>query len=119
MEKPTLEQIKWVLTKLWEHVENHGSYRTLIYTKMGLKKDAYAFLLTPGLHLSNLFNDIDIKKCNWFYDDFHYCFDTECGACFTAPEVEPEEFENVETLNYCENCGRKINIILDKEDKNE
>jgi len=36
MDKPTAEQVAWVFAKLCEHAKEGGSYRSLIYDRMGL-----------------------------------------------------------------------------------
>ena len=65
MDKPTLEQVAWVFRKLVEHMEQPGSYRYLIYERMGYGLEAYGALFPDGMTLSNAFHDLakyDIKK---------------------------------------------------------
>jgi hypothetical protein len=63
MRKPTLEQTAWVLKKLVEHLDNPGTYRFLIYDRMGYGKDAYTALFPDGMTLSNAFHELnDYKK---------------------------------------------------------
>lgn len=48
MEKPTLEQLAWVFLRLKDHLEEGGSFRSLIYDRMGLGPDAYEPLVEAG-----------------------------------------------------------------------
>lgn len=48
MEKPKLEQLIWVFQKLREHLESGGTFRDLIYDKMGLGPEAYEPICEAG-----------------------------------------------------------------------
>lgn len=55
-EKPTLEQVAWVFKKLVEHAKEGGSFRYLIYERLGFQgnKRAYSILYhAGGMFLSN------------------------------------------------------------------
>lgn len=47
----TLEQVAWVVDKLHQHMHGMGTYRYLIYTRMGFphESDAYMRLMETGL----------------------------------------------------------------------
>lgn len=48
MEKPQLDQIVWVFQMLKEHLDGGGSYRELIYERMGLDHKAYEPICEAG-----------------------------------------------------------------------
>jgi len=58
MEK-RLEIVAWVLSKLEEHLIEGGTYRTLIYKRMGFDGRAYGALYPMGMNLSNAFCDLN------------------------------------------------------------
>lgn len=58
MDKPTIEQVAWVFKKIVEG--EHGTYRHLIYDKMGFDVDAYEPLLA-GMAITNAFCDAEAK----------------------------------------------------------
>jgi len=43
--KPTIEQTRWVIDKILEHSKSSGTYRYLIYNRMGYGKEAYPELM--------------------------------------------------------------------------
>jgi hypothetical protein len=60
----TLEGVAWVVKKLHDHMHGMGTYRYLIYTRMGFphESDAYCSLLEAGLmelhnHLADFKSD--------------------------------------------------------------
>jgi hypothetical protein len=55
-DKPTADQVAWVFKHLKEHFEEGGSYRYLIYDRMGFSESEYG-LLFDGLFLSNVGHD--------------------------------------------------------------
>ncbi len=55
-ERPTAEQVAWVFHHLNEHYDGGGSFRELIYRRMGFDEPAYGILMGQGLPLSNLLN---------------------------------------------------------------
>ena len=59
MEKPTPEQINWVLKHVVDHFEQGGSYRYLIYDRFGFKPEdgVYPLLLRNGMALTNIAHD--------------------------------------------------------------
>lgn len=54
--RPSAEQVAWVFHHLNEHYAEGGSFRHLIYQRMGFDEKAYGVLMGQGLHLSNLLN---------------------------------------------------------------
>ena len=60
--KPTIEQTKWVLDHLCDHMNEGGSYRYLIYERLGYGVDAYGPLLNSGMALSNAFYDLNTLR---------------------------------------------------------
>lgn len=57
--KPTAEQTGWVLRKLLDHLEEGGTFRYLIYDRLGYAQSDYSELyLRGGQDLSNIFNDL-------------------------------------------------------------
>lgn len=58
--KPTIEQVAWVFAHLFDHLAEPGSFRYLIYTRMGFDHDAYTPLyLAGGQAISNAFFDLE------------------------------------------------------------
>lgn len=51
---------QWVMKHIVDHAREGGSYRYLIYERLGFGTDAYAPLCDDGLTISNEF-DLDIK----------------------------------------------------------
>ena len=51
---------QWVFKKIVEHGKDPGSYRYLIYDRLGFESDAYAPLCSDGLTISNEF-DLNLK----------------------------------------------------------
>ena len=47
---------KWVMKHIVEHAREGGSYRYLIYDRLGFDLDAYAPLCSDGLTISNYFD---------------------------------------------------------------
>lgn len=41
-ERPSYEQIRWVAAHLLDHVEERGTYRYLLYQRMGFDLDSYS-----------------------------------------------------------------------------
>jgi hypothetical protein len=59
-----------VFSKIKEHMKNPGSYRYLIYERLGFKSDAYVPLyFCGGMDISNGCHDICDKKDNVDDDD--------------------------------------------------
>lgn len=53
--KPTIEQVAWVMQHILQNAKEKGSYRYLIYERMGFDFDAYAPLyLAGGMDINNL-----------------------------------------------------------------
>lgn len=46
--KPTPKQVAWVFEKLIEHAKEGGSFRYLIYNRMGMPPSAYEILYKAG-----------------------------------------------------------------------
>lgn len=53
---PTAEQVAWVFHHLNSHYDGGGSFRELIYGRMGFDAKAYGALVGQGMGLSNLLN---------------------------------------------------------------
>ncbi len=45
----SLEQVAWVVEKLHDHMHTQGTYRFLIYERMGFPPEAYCRLMEAGL----------------------------------------------------------------------
>ena len=55
-----LKIVAWVFRKIVEHAREGGSYRYLIYDRLGLEPDAYAVLYEAGgMEISNNFDLMD------------------------------------------------------------
>ena len=60
MEKPSIEQVAWVFTHLCDHMNDGGSFRYLIYNRMGFGPEAYTTLyMAGGMALSNAFGELE------------------------------------------------------------
>ena len=51
---------QWVMKHIVDHAKEGGSYRYLIYTRLGFDMDAYGALLDDGMTISNEF-DLNLK----------------------------------------------------------
>lgn len=47
---------KYIMNQIVEHAITGGTYRYLIYDRLGFRKDAYSILFPEGLVISNEFN---------------------------------------------------------------
>ena len=57
-ERPTTEQVAWVFRRLCEHLQDEGTFRALIYNRMGFKTSDYITLHEAGgMALSNALFD--------------------------------------------------------------
>jgi len=57
-EKPSVEQVAWVLAHLQDHMMEPGTFRFLIYNRFGFDTKAYCPLYhAGGMSISNKFND--------------------------------------------------------------
>ena len=54
--RPTPDQVAWVFHHLNAHYGEGGSFRHLIYQRMGFDPSAYVGLCGQGMNLSNLMN---------------------------------------------------------------
>lgn len=52
---------KWVMKHIVEHAKEGGSYRYLIYTRLGFGPEAYGELLDDGMVISNEF-DLELRE---------------------------------------------------------
>jgi methionine salvage enolase-phosphatase E1 len=52
---------KYVMDRIWEHAIEGGSYRYLIYDRLGFSMAAYTYLYPVGMNISNEF-DVSNKK---------------------------------------------------------
>jgi hypothetical protein len=55
-----LEITQWVMKHIVDHAREGGSYRYLIYTRLGFGPEAYEPLLSDGMEISNEF-DLNLK----------------------------------------------------------
>lgn len=46
---------RYVMERIWEHARDGGSYRHLIYGRLGFDLDAYSYLFPVGMDISNTF----------------------------------------------------------------
>jgi hypothetical protein len=57
-EKPTVEQVAWVFEKICEHMREGGTFRYLIYDRMGFEeKDYLPLYRSGGMGISNMIFD--------------------------------------------------------------
>lgn len=57
--RPTAEQVAWIFEKLYDHLQQGGSFRYLIYTRLGFRPHDYGMLLKAGgMAISNAFSDL-------------------------------------------------------------
>jgi len=54
--------VRWAMKHIVEHAKEGGSYRTLIYDRMGFGPEAYAPLCSDGITISNDFDIADMDK---------------------------------------------------------
>jgi len=58
-----LDITKQVFNAIADHMSGGGTYRYLIYDRLGFDGDAYSELLVPGMYLSNEISDLkELKK---------------------------------------------------------
>jgi hypothetical protein len=88
---------QWVMKHIVDHARDGGSYRYLIYDRLGFDADAYGVLLDAGMTLSNEFdltekeevaeflknNDIEGAKKRLGYCDEPGCYN-EASAGYPA-----------------------------------
>ncbi|MBA4542938.1 hypothetical protein H1164_08485 [Thermoactinomyces daqus] len=57
-QRPTVEQVAWVFQKLNEHLQEGGTFRYLIYDRMGFDEGDYWLLYSAGgMNISNAIFD--------------------------------------------------------------
>lgn len=63
-DRPTIEHMEWVFRHIRDHLREGGSFRYLIYDRMGFGFDAYEPLcLAGGMAISNAANElIELKN---------------------------------------------------------
>jgi hypothetical protein len=68
---PPIEIVAWVFAHVAQHLREGGSYRHLIYDRMGYGPDAYLPLCEAGgLEISNAFHDLAVfQKANSVSDE--------------------------------------------------
>ena len=54
--------VRWAMRHIVEHARDGGSYRTLIYSRMGFGPEAYAPLCNDGITISNEFDIQQMDK---------------------------------------------------------
>jgi hypothetical protein len=58
--KPTIEQVSWVFAHLRDGIKETGSYRYMIYHRLGFDQSAYCPLyLAGGMDITNAFIDAE------------------------------------------------------------
>lgn len=60
-EETRLAVTHYVMDAIWEHAIKGGTYRHLIYDRLGFSKDAYSYLYPVGHNISN-FLKMDKEK---------------------------------------------------------
>lgn len=66
-QRPTLEQAAWVLSHLNDALREPGTFRHLIYDRMGYSAQAGAYqalLAAGGMNLTNAFSDLEELRAN-------------------------------------------------------
>jgi hypothetical protein len=67
VKKPTADQVAWVFRHLANHLREGGTFRYLIYDRMGFDNSAYSELHgAGGMDISNALNDTAYEK---YYKD--------------------------------------------------
>ena len=51
-----------VFRQVWEHIKQPGTYRYLIYDRLGFDTDAYCALYPEGMNISNFIHDATSKQ---------------------------------------------------------
>jgi hypothetical protein len=64
MKKPTLEQVAWIFNQINENAG--GSFRKLIYDRLGFGPTAYSELYAAGGQ--NITNAMFVDRCTWAYE---------------------------------------------------
>ena len=54
IEKPTAKQVAWVFKRLKENKLEPGTFRYLIYHRMGFNKEDYDILFEDGIFVHNV-----------------------------------------------------------------
>ena len=73
IDKPSIEQVAWVLKNVHDHMIEGGSFRYFIYNRMGFGPEAYIPLYeNGGMSLSNAFHELrELEtKQETTYEDF-------------------------------------------------
>ena len=96
-QKPTVKQVAWVFAHLFQHLCEPGSFRYLIYDRMGFGHEAYFPLyMAGGMALTNELGD----------DERSYDRCLDCGAL-----VESHFDDHLCRMhlngNICEVCGKE------------
>ena len=73
MDKPTVEQVAWVFNKICENA-GKGTFRYLIYDKMGFESKDYEILYKAGGMSINNAMDIVVNEYNIIYRLFWKLF---------------------------------------------
>jgi hypothetical protein len=85
-EQLRLEITKWVMKHIVQHAREGGTYRYLIYDRLGFGPEAYGELLDDGMTISNEF-DLTLKKT--------------VADCLERNDVEAAK----RALGYCDEPG--------------
>lgn len=109
---------QWVMKHIAEHAIEGGSYRYLIYSRLGFNSDAYGPLLDSGMFISNEFDisqmdtikqkvkehKIDILKADLGMCDEPGCYkEAECG--FSSDESTFNGYRRTCYDHYNDNSG--------------
>lgn len=60
---------RYVMERIWEHANEGGSYRYLIYDRLGFGMDSYSYLYPVGMNISNEFEVADEQSKGAIMDD--------------------------------------------------
>lgn len=108
---------QWVMKHIVDHAKEGGSYRYLIYQRLGFDMDAYAVLLDDGMTISNEFDlnqrenieelfkivlqdtegDLDLVKFKFeeMKKKFAICDEKGCIGHVTAGIPQPDGYRSV------------------------
>lgn len=114
-----LAVVKWAMKHIVEHAKQGGSYRYLIYERMGFGPEAYVPLCSDGLTISNEF-DLNLKDniIEAYKSKDEKKLKETLGLC-----DEPDCFNYISCRwpsndNYRQTCGKHY-IRIDKKSKSE
>lgn len=91
MKKLTIEQVAWVFRQIMDNA-GKGTFRYLIYDRMGFKEDAYSPLYgVGGMAINNaMFVAYDKNKMRFYVDDFDFSNAYVDGDILIIPRIKNE-----------------------------